>query len=245
MRLLTHPVTRVLLGLGLGLLVLLVALDRQTGATVDRWESPGDRVRAAIEGVRDDGVHVSPDGRRMLDEAAEAAIADTLAARDLPVVVVVWEPSRFAGYDSGYEAGDQIAWAVGQDVGHPVAVLLWQGPADSDVHVTPGWFWTIDASIDGYEEPEYGGEAALRVPEWLDRLPDDDLYERRSTESWGSSVAASVFLAGGVALVVWVLVGSVRVLAGHRFLSRPPRDQRRPRSAPAPRTRTGRKARPR
>lgn len=241
MRLLTHPVTRLLLGLAAGLAVLLVLLARQTGATVERWESPGDRVDAAVEGVLDDGVHVTPDGRSMLNEDAEAAIADTLAARDLPVVVVVWEPSWFAGYESDYEAGDQIAWAVSQEVGHPVAVLLWQGPSTSGVHLTPGWFWPVDASIDGLDEPQYGGEAALRIGEWLDRLPDGDLYERRSTESWASATTAAAFIAGGVALVVWIVVGSARVLAGYRFRSRPPGPTR----PTARRTPTGGRARPR
>ncbi|MDP3894407.1 hypothetical protein, partial [Nocardioides sp.] len=48
---------------------------------------PGDRVLRAVAELREDRVHVAPDGRPMLDEGAERDLERLIAAREVPVHV--------------------------------------------------------------------------------------------------------------------------------------------------------------
>lgn len=181
----------------------------------------GDRVMRAVEGLRDDQVHVTDDGRPMLDEKAERRIADLIAERDSPVHVLVWQDSWFAGYDHYLEAADQVLELLDE----PALLVLWQGPDTSSTDVTAGW--TVDNYSEEWAgapaEPSYLGDAALRLPEWIEALPDEPLT--RQTDDGAGGTGTGTFLGFLLALPallgVWVVVGIVRVATGRRFRNRP------------------------
>ncbi|MBC9733612.1 hypothetical protein [Nocardioides marmotae] len=181
----------------------------------------GERVLEAVEGLREDHVHVSDDARAMLGEEDEQRIADLIAERDLPVHVVVWQDSWFAGHDHYIQALDQIVARLDE----PALVVLWQGSDHSYATTTTGW--TVDRYSPDWgaatEEPSYLGDAALRLPEWLEALPEDPLtrLESDSGGSTGTGIAAGVALGLPAVLGAWVLIGMVRALSGRRFRNRP------------------------
>ena len=213
-RLLTLAVSLVL---GVGAAAAAVRHVESSGAG---GHAPGDRVLDAVAGLRDDRVHVTPDGRGMLDEAGEASIAAALAERDLPVYVLVWEDSWFAGYDHYIEAAEQVLDLLEE----PSVLVLWQGPDTSTTQVSERYMFRYDVEAD---EPDYRGEAALRIPEWLAELPDAPL-ERNDYDYYGGTIGG--FLAGllyglPVVLGAWVVIGVLRLATGRRFLDRPARPQ--------------------
>jgi len=172
-------VLALLLGAGAALGVLTWLEDADERA----FGGAGDRVLAAVEGLRDDRVHVSDDGRPLLDEQGEAAIAAAIAERDLPVYVVVWQESRAAGYDSPNQAAEQMLHLLDE----PAVLVLWQGPDSSTTRTSPG-HRVVFTGTDGTPvraQPEYLGDAALRLPEWLAQLPDEPLQALQAPEARG------------------------------------------------------------
>ncbi|MEV7430645.1 MULTISPECIES: hypothetical protein [unclassified Nocardioides] len=209
-------VAALVLGAGAALVV-----DHRLDESPDEAFAAGDRVVAAAEGLRDDHVHVTADGRAMLDEAAEEEIADLVAERDLPVYVLVWRDSWFAGYDHYIQAAEQVLHRLDE----PGVLVLWQGPEASTTQVSPGW--TMDRYAEDWgeaeDEPSYLGDAALRIPEWLEQLPADPLV-RQEGDYWGGTgggIAAGLFFGLPIVLGCWVLLGFVRLLTGRRFRNRP------------------------
>jgi len=199
-------------------------VDHRLDGSADREYAAGDRVLAAVEGLRDDHVHVTDDGRPMLAEADEQAIAELIDERDLPVYVLVWQDSWFAGYDHYVQAAEQVLHHLDE----PAVLVLWQGPDQSTTQVTPGWTfdrWSDDdweAWQDVALQPTYLGDAALRLPEWLEQLPAAPLTRRE--EEWGGTTGgrtAGVFFGALVVGGVWVVLGVVRVLTGGRFRNPP------------------------
>ncbi|WP_181311961.1 hypothetical protein [Nocardioides campestrisoli] len=196
----------------LGTLAVLV-VDSRLDASADLGEGAGDRVLAAVEGLRDDSVHVDAASRTMLDEEGEQAIAEALAERDLPVYVLVWQDSWFAGYDHYLQAAEQVLAHLDE----PAALVLWQGPDHSTTQVTEGYRLTE-------YEPDYLGDPALRIPEWFAQLPEEPL--ERLGDEYGGPVGGfflGLFLGLAVLLVVWVLIGIVRLATGRRFRNLPAR----------------------
>lgn len=199
------------------------AVDHRLDGSADREYAAGDRVRAAVEGLREDHVHVTDDGRPMLAEPDERAIAELIEERDLPAYVLVWEDSWFAGYDHYVQAAEQVLHRLEE----PAVLVLWQGPDQSTTQVTPGW--TFDRWGDDWDEwddvalePTYLGDAARRLPEWLEQLPDDPLTRRE--DEWGgrgSGMAAGALFGGMVVGGFWIVLGIARVLTGRRFRNRP------------------------
>src|SRR3546814_20112412 len=90
-------------------------------------DTPRDRVRNAIEGIRKDGVHVAPDGRTMVDEADEKRLEKAIAARgvdEVPVRVIVWQETNMGGsylQTEEQRAGDLADEAQG-------VLAIWKGP---------------------------------------------------------------------------------------------------------------------
>ncbi|WP_162794499.1 hypothetical protein [Nocardioides houyundeii] len=211
-----HAVAALVLGAGAALVV-----DHRLGSSADQEYAAGDRVMAAVAALREDHVHVTEDGRAMLDEAGEAAIAATIAERDLPVHVLVWQNSWFAGYDHYIQAAEQVLHHLDE----PAVLVLWQGPDDSTTRVSEGYSMREDAT--SWErpagEPEYLGDAALRIPEWLDQLPDDPIEPRDWDYYGGRSGGTFIGLLYGLPLVLgaWLLIGVGRLLTGRRFRNRP------------------------
>jgi hypothetical protein len=137
------------------------------------------------------------------------------------VHVLVWEDSWFAGYDHYLEAADQVLALLDE----PALLVLWQGPDTSSTAVTAGW--TLDRFGEewtgGPDEPSYLGEAALRLPEWIEALPDEPLTRQPDDGAGGTGTGLflGVLLALPTLLGVWVVVGVVRVATGRRFRNRP------------------------
>jgi hypothetical protein len=217
MRRLVHPLLSlaVALGLGAGAAVLV---HRHLDSSADREYAAGDRVLAAVEGLRDDRVHVTADGRAFLDEEGEAVIARTLAERDLPVYVLVWEDSWFAGYDHYVEAAEQVLHLLEE----PGLLVLWQGTDTSTTQASEGY--RVSPSV-AAPQPDYLGDPMLRITEWLDQMPDEPLVPV-DWDYYGGRVGG--FFAGllyglPVVLGAWVLVGLIRLATGRRFRNRPAR----------------------
>jgi len=182
----------------------------------EQYAVTSDRVADAVAGARDDHVHVTPDGRPMLSEADERALADAITGRDLPVHVIVWAPSRDAGYDHPIHAAEQLAWALTEESGGPVAVVLWQGPEDGYVETTPGTTWAIDYDA---QSPEFLGEAGLRLTEWVDGLPDagpDEVFRDLEGSGAGEGVVQGVLAGLGVTLGVALVAVPTRLVVVRR-----------------------------
>ncbi|WP_110180786.1 hypothetical protein [Nocardioides solisilvae] len=181
------PVTavRAVLSLVVGVAVSMTVLElfdgRDERADVAGWADPrpaepGDRVLEAVAGLADDRVHVTVDGRSMLDEEGEAAVAAAIAERDLPVHVVVWRFSRDAGYDHTIQAAEQIV----AELDEPAHVVLWEGTEGGHGETTEGWTFTTSTGDGGWveDEPEFLGDAEKRLLEWIEQVPDDPLESR-------------------------------------------------------------------
>ncbi|MDN4173624.1 hypothetical protein QWY28_11755 [Nocardioides sp. SOB77] len=193
---------------------------------LDRSAEPtpaGDRVLEAVEGLRDDQVHVTDDGRAMLGEEDERRIAALIAERGSPVHVLVWRDSWFAGHDHYIQAAEQVL----ERLDGPAALVLWQGPDGSYTGTTQGWTfdrYSGDWDDDVEEEPSYLGDASRRLPEWITALPDDPITRLSSDSGAGSTasgITAGVLLGVPAVLGVWLLLGIVRVATGRRFRNRP------------------------
>jgi len=191
-----------------------------TYAVVDRVSHvaepnpPGDRVRAAIAGVRDDHVYVADDGRSMLSTAGEHHLQQVIGKRRLPVYVVVWQPSRNAGYDHYIEAAEQIVAGLPA----PATVVLWQGPEDSTVQTSEDYRIVEEDGI--HDEPSYLGDADKRLTEWVDALPDRPLEPWDRFDYYGGTGGGIAFaLVIGVPSLVglWIVIGIVRRITGRRF----------------------------
>ncbi len=222
MRLLRSRITHALVALAVGSGAAAATVSRMGD---DDWTvpEPGDRVAAAIASLEDDPVHVSADGRDWLDEDGEAALETLIAERDLPVRVVVWQPSTKAGYQHpSLSPAQQIVTYLDE----PVLLVLWQGPEASAVDTPDGW----KTRYPGYEEtweqqPTFLGDVRTDLENWLSAVPSDVLEERTSSDYYGGTGGGIAFglliglpIAGGIAL----LAGFVRLWAGRGFRARPP-----------------------
>ncbi|MDP3890316.1 hypothetical protein [Nocardioides sp.] len=207
---------------------VILALAAAAAVTVavrgpaDDLPEPGDRVLRAVAELREDRVHVAPDGRPMLDEEAERDLERLIAAREVPVHVVVWEPSWFAGYSSPRTAARQIL----TELGTPAVVVLWQG-VDGSVAVTSESHVLRDARADDYQrlpEPEFLGEASLRLSEWVAALPEGLELSERSTardEEVATDITVGLIVGGILLVVTWLLIGVLRLATGRRFRNLP------------------------
>lgn len=85
------------------------------GLAAARATEPGDRVAAAIAGVREDGLHVAPELAGRLSDAEVRELEDAVADSPVPLHVVWWEQSYQAGYNTDYAALAQLRVGVGED----------------------------------------------------------------------------------------------------------------------------------
>ncbi|MCD4535191.1 hypothetical protein LRP67_13945 [Nocardioides sp. cx-169] len=170
-------------------------------------DPPGDRVRAAIEELRIDRVHVPPDGRSMLDEAAERRVEALVADADPEIYVIVWSESDEAGYGSYHDVVDQVGAAI-----DPRAVIVvWEGPGRGDVDVLDGYL---------YSSMEFEGEPEARIRELVEEL-DGESVEPPEGEDTGDIVAGVLLgsMAAGTAYgLLMMVVGFVRLSLGRPFL---------------------------
>ena len=212
-----HAVLAAALGIAAGVVTQGVLAEPDPAGAAAR----GDRVDAALEGVRQDHVWVAPDARSQLSEAGERRLEKMIASVGPPVYVVVWTDSRSAGYEHYIQAAEQIVAALPA----PAAVVLWGGPDASTMEVSEGFSWeSTDGSYVYVEAPEFLGDPERRVTEWLGTLAGTRLVEH---DDDSEAPPLLVGLAAGVplgllgAFGVWFAIGMVRVSTGRGFRNRP------------------------
>jgi hypothetical protein len=221
MRFLRSRVTHAVAALAVGAGAAAVTVSRMGD---DDWTvpEPGDRVAAAIASLEDDPVYVSADGRAWLDRDDETALEALIAERDLPVRVVVWQPSTKAGYDHpSLSPAEQIVTYLDE----PVLLVLWQGPDDSLVDTPDGWKTRYPDYEETWEqEPTFLGDTRADLQNWLSSIPSDVLEESTGSDYYGGTGGGIAFgllvglpIVGGIALVA----GLVRLWAGRGFRARP------------------------
>lgn len=152
-----------------------------------------DRVVNILDGLRDDGVHVTPDARHLLDRAAEQAVAKqvarTLAKQDLQVYVVVASNANHAG-NSAFGIAMQLETELAKQTQHGV-LLVWQGPqAGSVEYLGSGYLSGVSAHAD------FVGEPATTIPELVRRVGS----AARPTEAHSPDGGNAGEVAGGIAL---------------------------------------------
>lgn len=196
-------IVSVLVGTGAAMVPAL-SMDTDRG---DDVAAPGDRVRAAIEELREDRVHVPGDGRAMLDEAGERRLESLLADSDPAVYVVVWSETHEAGYYSAGDVVDQLGKAI-----DPGAVMVvWEGPGRGDVGALDGYVSSSSMSFEG--DPE------ARITELVEELQGEEI-EPLYSEDTGDVVAGAIAGAvGGVGAygVLMTVVGCYRLRQGRPF----------------------------
>ncbi|MDR6175891.1 hypothetical protein QE364_000507 [Nocardioides zeae] len=224
MRMLRSPFAHLAVALLLGAAAAAVVVLRMAGAEPFSVPEPGDRVEAAVAALADGPVYVSPDGRSMLSERDEAALEELIEDRDLPVRIVVWQPSTKAGYDHPTLSPAQ---QILDGLTDPTILVLWQGPDDSSVATTDGWNNRFPDYEESFErEPTFLGDAGLSLTEWLGSVPPDILEERSTSDYYGGpggGIAFGLLVGLPIVAAVWVLAGLVRMRAGRGFLARAPR----------------------
>ncbi|WP_127479838.1 hypothetical protein [Nocardioides pantholopis] len=165
-----------------------VATSQDTRAVAEF--PPGDRVRDAVAEIRDDGVHVAPDGRSMLDEAGEARVEAAVAAADrVPVRVIVWSESRHVG-DDAMTVDAQLEAALGEERS---LILVWQGPQTGRVLTTGGYAYS------GVYSNDFLGDPAATLPELIETAQQTEWREDEPSGS-GGPIAAGVALGGMIGL---------------------------------------------
>lgn len=203
-------VASLLLGAGAATLPVL-ALETDPQHVVPR---PGDRVRAAIEELRVDRVHVPPDGRSMLDETGEARLEKIVADSEPAVYVVVWAATREAGHSSPGEVVDEIGAAIDPRA----VVVVWEGPGRGNV-----------GALDGYvsSSMRFEGDPAARVAELVDELQGQVIEPIDGQETTSDLVGGALVGALGALCAYGLLmtvVGAVRLRRGRPFLVPGPQD---------------------
>lgn len=184
-----------------------VSFDQQN-LTAAAEAEPGDRVQAAIDGVRETGLYIGPELRGELTDDEVAAIERILAGSEVPIFLVWWGASYDSGYNTDYAAIDLLRVGVGEDGYYAVV---------SDGSPPP----LLEAV--GYESPYIDADgkgrpaaALTRIATELAALPARDLDDRPSSASdyWGGpggGITAGVLFGVGGYLGLLVVVGLLGV----------------------------------
>ncbi|QIX25909.1 hypothetical protein ncot_04315 [Nocardioides sp. JQ2195] len=209
------------LGAGSAVLATQVLHDRRADAVSARAaalapEARVDRVRHALDGLRDDGVNVAPDARDLLDPAGERKVARAIAASTTPVKVVVWTETSFAGA-SRFDLVQQLEAGLAEGGGHGV-YLVWEGPEKGtlDTYGRNGYI----SSISTHED--FAGDPAITIPrlvrqvdeqvEWTDTNEDFDYYG-----GVGGGIGIGALYAVGVLLGVGLVHGLIVLVTKRRL----------------------------
>jgi hypothetical protein len=210
-------------GVGGGLATLAtVALDdhrdAQVAASARVDDVPlGDRLEAALAGVRDDGVYVADDGRSLVSPEGEAQIEAAVAAQPVPTYVFVWSQDAQIGMDDLLR-DDLLGRALDDRDGF---VLVWEGPGEGSVFgVGPDGGYADFSSLD------FVGDPATTISQLVASISPDDLYGSSSSDDgggdyWGGVAGGSTLGALAGLAVVGVVGGPlalVRRRRGHRLL---------------------------
>lgn len=191
------------------------AVGARQDAEREEWDAavarvpdpPGGRLRAAIDEIRADGVHVADDARWMVRERAERELEEAAATSDHQVLTIVWTGSNQSG--DGYEnVGEKLEQEF---AGEQAVIYVYEGPSDGDVVVVGAYPYQFGYSsfTDFVGDPETMLLRAVldaeQRPAWeLDDPPSDEDY-------WGGPI-------GRVAAGVLVALLAIPVLLGFLYL---------------------------
>lgn len=185
-------------------------------ANVSKPPPPGDRVLAAVAGLRSSHVYVDPDSEGILTAAEVARIDAAAAASDPEVFVFIWRDSTEAGYYLPSQAVDQ----VGAELGRP-GYYISAGATDisaDDVGIVS------DDYLSGYGAVEFDdgladGELATGLLHLIDENDGRDYTEADTTGShyWGGTGGT---IAAGILIGTLIGIGLAAVLAIAWFVER-------------------------
>ena len=182
-------------------------------AEVDDALPVGDRVRAAVEGLRDSHVYVSPESADLLTDADRERLEAAAAASRPETFVVVWESTSEGGYYLPTRALRQL----GAELGRPgyYVMIGRDGVSSEDIGIDGDY-----VNADDFDEDEVIDEqsVATRIAAIIDENDGRDFSEASTTSSrywggaWGTLGAGVLFgllgglVLAGVLLIAWFVV---------------------------------------
>lgn len=165
---------------------------------------PGDRVQAAIDGVRETGLYIGPELRDELTAAEVEGIERIIEGAEVPVFIVWWGGASDAGYNTAYAALDQLRVGVGEDGYYAVVDDDYIPVLESVGYATP----YIDA--DGKGRP---ADALTRIATEMAAIPPSvDSPPGPESDYWGGTgggIAAGLLFALGGYLGLLLVIGVV------------------------------------
>lgn len=188
-------------------------------ADVPATPPPGDRVLAAVAGLKSSHVYVDPDSEDLLSPAEVSRIEAAAAASRPEVFVVIWRDSSEAGYYLPSQAVHQIGAELDRP-GYYITAGSKNLSAD-EVGIESDDYFSTYGAIE-YEDGLAEGELAAGLLQIIDENDGRDFSEADTTGSkyWGGpagTVTAGVLigtLAGiglaGVLSILWFVARSRR-----------------------------------
>lgn len=175
---------------------------------LDQGVQPGDRVMAAVEGLRDSHLYVAPDSEHLLTDQDQTRLEREAAATTPPTYVIVWADTREGGYRGFLDPMTQIASELDQ----PGRYLLVEGEK----------IWGRDVGIDG--EYVFTDDDIEGLPAKISAniaAGDDREYSSQSithSDYWGGTAGAIgagalMGVLGGLGLALVVTIGWFTVRA--------------------------------
>lgn len=180
---------------------------------------PGDRVLAAVEGLRSSHVYVDPDSEGLLTSAEIDRIESAAASSEPEVFVVIWRDSSEAGYYLPSQAIDQIGAELGRP-GYYISAGAKDMSAD-EVGIESDDYLSNHGAIE-FEDGLADGELASGLLQIIGENDGRDFSEADTTGShyWGGragTIAAGALigtLAGiglaGVLAILWFVLRARR-----------------------------------
>lgn len=173
----------------------------------------GDRVRAAVDGLRESHIYVSPESADLVSDADRARLETAAAASRPEIFVVVWEVTSEGGFYLPTEGVRQIGAELGRP-GYYVSIGR-DGVSSDDVGIDGDY-----VSADHFDEGETIDEqtVAAQITEIIAENDGRDYSEATTTGShywggpWGTLGAGLLFgVLGGlglaaVAVIIWFIV---------------------------------------
>ncbi len=194
-----------------------------------------DRVVNMLDGLRDDGVHVTPDARSMVDAEGARRIADqirrTARRTGVQVYVVVARSTHDAGA-SGFGLDQQLEHEL-EKQGDQAVVLIWQGPQEGNTQVIGGGYLRDISYLE-----DFVGDPATTLTELVTQVPDQVTWTGASTQEDSDTPEAVLGAVLGVIyglgallalLLLWALLRRAGVprLPGSWGWGTPARDERK------------------
>ncbi|MGB0102212.1 MAG: hypothetical protein WBP61_18175 [Nocardioides sp.] len=174
-------------------------------------EPPGDRVQAAVDGVRETGFYIGPELRDQLSEETVAEVEGLIADARVPLFVVWWEDTADGGYNTPYAALDQLRAGVATDGYYAV--------------VSPGGHPLLGAV--GYADPFIDADSKGRpdaavtriVAELAEEPPDPLVVPGPESDYWGGAGGG---ITAGLIFAVLTYVGLLLAAAALSVVLRRP-----------------------